>query len=111
MATTIEEAAIPATVTISGEELLRLIADLRRAEETILDENGRHDTRGIESLGCAIDGMFATAFGRMFRDCDLGTEEPDCQCLACNGDMTESGTPLYRRLLEFVWEGHERQSG
>jgi hypothetical protein len=90
--------AAPKTVTVNGAKLFNTLVHLLQAQ----DENGRDDPDLDETdyhLHNGICEIWGAAFGDMFRDCDLGTEAPNCKCDACNG-YKEAATPLYRSALE-----------
>jgi len=90
------DAAVPAHVTLNAIYCFEILVQLLIAERKVEAEL----PSAPDELGSAIAGLFDGAFGPMYRACDLGTDAPDCQCAACNGDEDEAATPLYRLLLE-----------
>ena len=102
MGATATDAAIPASVTVPGEDLFRILVDLERIDDALIHQ----EMPDSEALGSCIVDLYKAAFGPMFRECDEGFPEgtrPDgtaCLCEACNGGIEESATPIYRLIVE-----------
>jgi hypothetical protein len=104
MATTVTDAAIPASITIDGERALDAYVKLLRAEKLIHDHDDPGD--GSEALDHALYDLLSEMFGPMFRECEYGLPDgcvgnlANGGCSACDGTESDSSTPLYPLAVE-----------